>query len=104
MKAVEFCYWAQGYFEISNGASVGLSAAQVDVIRRHLNLVFKHEIDPSYGNEKHQEELNSIHNAPTGVKPDWREQWIKRYGPCPYPGWEVGMHGWYNPAEGTPRC
>ena len=29
---------------------------------KHLNLVFKHEIDPSMGGEAHQNELNKIHN------------------------------------------
>lgn len=45
MTSRDFCFWLQGFFEV-NGQS-DLSPAQVDVIRRHLNLVFKHEIDPS---------------------------------------------------------
>ena len=38
------------------------------MIKKHLALVFKHEIDPSMGDDKHQEELNSIHNGSN--KPD----------------------------------
>lgn len=37
---------------------------QVDVIKTHLDLVFKHEIDPSMGDENHQNLLNQIHNKP----------------------------------------
>jgi hypothetical protein len=60
MSSREFCYWLQGYFENANPTTIG--EVQTDLIKRHLNLVFKHEIDPSYGNEVHQQELNQIHN------------------------------------------
>jgi hypothetical protein len=33
-------------------------------VRRHLALVFKHEIDPSAGGAAHQAELNAIHAGP----------------------------------------
>ena len=49
MKAVEFCYWLQGYFEIHGGERPALRPEQVATIQNHLALVFKHEIDPSYG-------------------------------------------------------
>lgn len=65
MKSVEFCYWLQGYFEIAANAGT-LKKPQVDIIKKHLNMVFAHEIDPSYGPEA-QAKLNAIHNGP---KPD----------------------------------
>ena len=40
-----------------------LSSTQVNIIKKHLGLVFKHEIDPSMGDDKHQEELNKIHHS-----------------------------------------
>lgn len=44
MTARDFCYWLQGHFELSG---VGpLTAEQAEMIRRHLSLVFLHEIDP----------------------------------------------------------
>jgi hypothetical protein len=43
MNSVDFCFWLQGYFEISNSGVV--SPSQVECIKNHLNLVFKHEID-----------------------------------------------------------
>ena len=56
MKAVEFAYWLQGLFELANPKT--LDEKQTDLIKRHLAMVFKHEIDPSYPN---QEELNQLH-------------------------------------------
>ena len=44
MNTIDFCYWLQGYFEISGASEI--SAEQAQVIQNHLNLVFKHEIDP----------------------------------------------------------
>jgi hypothetical protein len=52
MKSTEFCYWLQGYFELRRGeaqSGMSLTHEQVEIIERHLALVFKHEIDPSYG-------------------------------------------------------
>lgn len=40
MNTQDFCYWLQGYFELS-GADGGLSKEQVEVIKEHLQLVFK---------------------------------------------------------------
>lgn len=66
MTSRDFVYWLQGYFEISNPTTIGES--ETLMIKKHLALVFKHEIDPSMGDDKHQEELNSIHNGSN--KPD----------------------------------
>jgi hypothetical protein len=59
VKTTEFCYWLQGLFEVANPET--LDAKQVDLIKRHLNLVFKHDIDPKAGPPEHQAELNKIH-------------------------------------------
>ena len=59
MKATEFCYWLQGLFELSDPTS--LNDKQTDLIKRHLNLVFIHDIDPSYPAEQ-QAALNKAHN------------------------------------------
>lgn len=61
MKSESFCYWLQGYFELQ-GTTQALTINQVDCIKRHLNMVFKHEIDPAMGDQKHQGELNELHN------------------------------------------
>jgi hypothetical protein len=60
MTARDFCYWLQGYIEIS-GDPPPLTAAQVDVVRRHLGLVFAHDIDPKAGGPETQKVLNDIH-------------------------------------------
>ena len=65
MKSTEFCYWLQGFFEISNADDPSmkpLTSSQVEMIQRHLNLVFIHEIDPSYPKGQ-QSELNAAHNG-----------------------------------------
>lgn len=59
MTSRDFCFWLQGFFEISDAGS--LDDEQTEMIKRHLALVFKHEIDPSAGDAKHQAELNKIH-------------------------------------------
>ena len=64
MTSRDFAYWLQGYFEISNPTSI--SEEETQMIRKHLALVFKHEIDPSMGNDDHQTELNYIHSGHTG--------------------------------------
>lgn len=61
MTSRDFCYWLQGAFEITKAKA--LSEDQVAVIQAHLNLVFKHEIDPSMGDKKLQDELNKIHES-----------------------------------------
>jgi hypothetical protein len=61
MKSESFCYWLQGYFEIL-GKSESLSLGQVECIKRHLNMVFYHDIDPKMGNKEQQEKLNEIHS------------------------------------------
>ena len=67
MTSRDFCYWLQGYFEIlgvdKNKENVGqsLSIEQTQCIKNHLAMVFKHEIDPSFGNKEHQAELTKLH-------------------------------------------
>ena len=56
MTSRDFCYWLQGYIELSPMKS--LSLHQIQEVQKHLSLVFKHEIDPA----EQQEKLNAIHN------------------------------------------
>lgn len=60
MTSRDFCYWLQGVFEVANPQA--LDARQTEMIRRHLSLVFKHEIDPTFGDETKQAELDKLHN------------------------------------------
>jgi hypothetical protein len=64
MKSVEFCYWLQGVFEL--GDPKQLDERQTDLIKRHLAMVFKHEIDPSYPAEQ-QQALNAAHGQPPKI-------------------------------------
>ena len=44
MNSIDFCFWLQGYFEISEATE--LTSKQTQVVKDHLHLAFKHEIDP----------------------------------------------------------
>ena len=59
MGSKEFAYWLMGYFEVANPSTIG--SKETELIKKHLALVFKHEIDPEIGDEQHQAELNAIH-------------------------------------------
>lgn len=59
MTSRDFCYWLQGCLEIAGPNH--LDAHQIALIQKHLSLVFKHEIDPSFGDQKKQNALNEIH-------------------------------------------
>lgn len=66
MTSRDFCYWLQGAFEV-NG-SKEMSAEQVECVKKHLSLVFIHEIDPSAGPKKHQTKLNTAHGMDPNAK------------------------------------
>lgn len=70
MTAESFCYWLQGYFEVNDESkrnSSVLLSGQVDCIRRHLAMVFKHDIDPKLGDDAHREELQKIHDKSVSI-------------------------------------
>lgn len=60
MTSVQFCYWLQGVFEVAELNS--LNYKQTQMIKDHLNMVFIHEIDPSYP-ESQQQALNDAHDG-----------------------------------------
>lgn len=63
MTSRDFCFWLQGMFEL--GQPTTLNEATTEAIRKHLALVFVHEIDPSAGPQEHQDKLNAVHNGMT---------------------------------------
>jgi len=68
VTARDFCFWLQGKFELDGDdiTSKGLTPQQTEMIRRHLSLVFIHDIDPKAGNAEEQKKLNEAH---TGKSP-----------------------------------
>lgn len=64
MNSVDFCFWLQGFFEISDTHE--LTPKQVEIIKNHLNLVFVHEIDPLRESQTPvtKNVLDSIHSPP----------------------------------------
>ena len=73
MTSRDFCFWLQGFFELADDEH--LDPGQLGCIKRHLALVFKHEIDPSAGDAAHQEKLNEEHKPPVPVKPEPLAPW-----------------------------
>jgi hypothetical protein len=61
MTSRDFCYWLQGFFEVSGAKEI--SPTQTQIIRNHLNMVFVHEIDPSHGTKAHQDKLGKVHQG-----------------------------------------
>ena len=66
MTSRDFAYWMQGFLELAPPGP--MSAEQVDTVRKHLALVFIHEIDPTAGNAAHQADLNAAHAGKLGAR------------------------------------
>lgn len=67
MTSRDFCYWLQGFLEVAKPNSV--SHEQLEAIKNHLNMVFVHEIDPSFPASQ-QAALNATHTgAPARPRP-----------------------------------
>ena len=87
MTSRDFCYWLQGYFELTGeGSPEPMSADKIGMIKRHLALVFKHEIDPSiakpgtpeakaldaiHGSGKRPKTPEPTYCAPPPEEPNW---------------------------------
>ena len=68
MTSRDFAFWLQGFFEITGTNKI--DEGQAEIIKSHLNLVFKHEIDPSLNEGKSKEEvkeLQDVHDGKIGV-------------------------------------
>lgn len=63
MTSRDFCFWLQGLFELANPQA--LTAEQTAAVKRHLALVFTHEIDPSMGDNAKQAILDALHAPPS---------------------------------------
>lgn len=61
MTSRDFCYWFQGMLEIADPKT--LNEEQINVIKNHLNMVFLHEIDPSFGDHEHIKDLKDVHDG-----------------------------------------
>lgn len=64
MKARDFCYWLMGALEA--GKMETMDADQVREVRAHLDMVFIHDIDPTFP-AKQQSLLNDAHQKGKGA-------------------------------------
>lgn len=63
MTSRDFVYWLNGFFELSK-TNEPLSPEQIQTIKNHLKLVFLHEIDPSYSDNKLVQQIfQNIHDG-----------------------------------------
>lgn len=69
MTSRDFCYWLQGFFEITADPNPVLTVNQIITIKNHLAMVFLHEIDPSHGDKTHQDALSAAHQGGAAVEP-----------------------------------
>ena len=78
MMSRDFCYWLQGYFEVTSVTRKvdTLTGAQIDCIKNHLNMVFVHDIDPSMPQPaaptSHQSLLQQVHEGGGGSASPFR--------------------------------
>jgi len=69
MQARDFCYWLQGYIELaSTDGTPVMSKEKLECVKKHLNMVFVHDIDPTHGDSETQKELNKLHSG-SGKQP-----------------------------------
>ena len=69
MTPVNFCYFLQGFFEITEvNKEIILTPEQVKMIRAHLNLVFFHAIDPETMKDKSEVEKLKYKKIHDGAK------------------------------------
>ena len=63
MYSQDFCFWLQGFFELSQ--TTQLNETQTTIIKNHLNLVFQHEIDPQHNSQTNipPQQLQTIHDG-----------------------------------------
>ncbi len=66
MTSRDFAYWLQGFFEIAGTNKI--DEGQAEMIKNHLNLVFKHEIDPSLNGSKTKVEVQDLQDVHDGKK------------------------------------
>jgi len=64
MTSRDFAFWLQGFFEITGTNKI--DEGQAEIIKNHLNLVFKHEIDPSLNGSKSKEEVQDLQDIHDG--------------------------------------
>ena len=87
MQSRDFCYWLQGFFELS-GTKTPLTKEQCKTIKNHLAMVFAHEIDPSFGTPEERTALQDLHDE-EGVKDGDRakraEEELREYFGTPRP-------------------
>jgi len=107
MTGRDFVYWLQGFFEMVDPET--LTPKQIDLIRRHLNLVFIHEIDPAAGPPDKQAILDAAHNGAeyNAKQPDYPG--ADTFQGFPPPAWKQEPDGGNNPPKkrpptSTPRC
>ena len=92
MTTRDFAYWLNGFFELQRADAPNtplvITTPQAEMIQRHLNLVFEHDIDPSIDGKDPalKAKLDAIHNgglsiSPAVVAPQFKPPMVGLYPP-----------------------
>ena len=85
MTARDFVYWLQGMFELTDVKA--LDEHQTELVRKHLAMVFIHDIDPKAGDLAHREKLNEAHgNSLTKEQKNELQEMLGKMDPKPWDG------------------
>ncbi len=70
MTSQAFCYWLMGFIEVTEAeecdrpkAPLSLSSARLACVKKHLSLVFAHELDKAGVPAAQQDTLNHLHHG-----------------------------------------
>lgn len=66
MKSRDFCYWLQGAIEV--GQLTEITGVAFEEVKNHLNMVFIHEIDPSFPKSQKPALDMAHHGDAEGIK------------------------------------
>jgi len=85
MSPLDFCYWLQGHLEL-NGSAAGLSPEQLDIVRRHLQLVFEKKTDVGKPTGTWFKQTGPDYPpTATSFLPDETGRMVLRVGPLEFP-------------------
>ena len=81
MQSRDFVFWLQGFFELTDPNN--LTNEQVQLIKAHLDLVFKHDVSIKRKEMEHYTSVPAKPYIPSGpvITPTWDPYYVPGYNP-----------------------